>query len=67
MTLKKYIEQDLIKKSMSAHELAGKMEISYTVIYKILKNKTNFRPKTIRLIAKYYDLDIAKVVEMLDN
>lgn len=65
MTLAQYVKNDLEKSKLSVTELAEKINLSPKTIYNILNGEQIF-PKTVRLIAKYYDLEIRKVADMLD-
>ena len=67
MDLIYYLELKKSSEKITTYELAKEIGISPTMLYWVLNGKRKAGVKTMRNIAKYYNLDIEKVVQMNDN
>lgn len=64
--LKEFLREDMKSKQVSVKELAQDIGISVPHLYRILKG-LKAGNKTLRGVAKFYDLPIEEVVKMNDN
>lgn len=66
MKISEFLTNDLKNNNLTINELAINIGLSRPKIYYLLGNKQKMGNKSIRLIAKYYNLTIEQVVAMND-
>lgn len=67
MDLIKYLKADKLKRKLTFREMSDELEVSASMLYFVMNGKSKAGVKTMRKIAKYYNIPIESVVIMNDS